>query len=147
MKKLLILLGLCFLAGNFAMAKDNYGYIDDYYIMQKYSVAVSTNKVIVQREAEINKLVKNAEAKVKAAKDENSKKLIANTEQKQIQPKLDSLLAYREQQRKKIEANINAAVAKVAKTYNYALILKSPSVSYGAVNVSDLVLKELELKK
>ena len=49
----------------------------------------------------------------------------------------------KKQQNTKLESNINAAIAKVAKANNYALILNGNSVVYGATNVTDLVLKEL----
>ena len=143
MKKLLIILLLGLMSCNLAMAKDNYGFIDLPYILNKYSVSANVNSVVKQREAEIQKLLKDANTRIAAAKDQITKKNIEDSAKKQIQPKLDSLAAYKKQQNTKIETAINNAIAKVAKANNYALILSGNSVVYGAVNVSDLVLKEL----
>ena len=143
MKKLCILLVLGFLSCNFAMAKDNYGFIDLPYILSKYSVSANVNSAVKQRENEIQKLLNDANAKIAATKDATAKKNIEASAKKQIQAKIDALAAYKKQQNPKIESAINNAIAKVAKTNNYALILSGNSVVYGATNVSDLVLKEL----
>ena len=143
MKKLGIIAVLFFMTCGIACAKDNYGFIDLPYIMSKYSVAVSVNKNVKQREAEIQKLLNDANKKLAATKDETVKKSIEDAAKKQIQPKLDSLTAYQKQQNAKIEASLTTAVSKVAKNGNYALILNGNSVAFGAVNVSDLVLREL----
>ena len=144
MKKLgIAVILLLFMTCGIASAKDNYGFIDLPYIMSKYSVAVNVNNNVKQRETEIQKLLNEANKKLAAAKDETSKKNIEAAAKKQIQPKLDALAAYQKQQNSKIEASLTAAVSKVAKNGNYALILSGNSVAYGATNVSDLVLKEL----
>ena len=143
MKKFLIVLLLGFLSCNVAMAKDNYGFIDLPYILSKYSVAANVNSVVKQREAEIQKMLKDANTKIAATNDATAKKNLEANAKKQIQTKIDSLAAYKKQQNPKIESAINNAIAKVAKTNNYALILSGNSVVYGATNVSDLVIKEL----
>ena len=143
MKRLGIIAILFFMTCGIANAKDNYGFIDLPYIMSKYNVAVSVNRNVKQRESEIQKLLNDENKRLAATKDENAKKSIEEAAKKQIQPKLDSLAAYQKQQNAKIEASLTNAVSKVAKTGNYALILNGNSVAYGAVNVSDLVLREL----
>lgn len=143
MKKLCLLLVLSFMSCSFAMAKDNYGFIDLPYILNKYTVSANVNSVIKQRENEIQKLLKDANTKMASAKDETTKKTIEANAKKQIQPKLDSLATYRKQQNAKIETAINTAISKVAKANNYALILSGNSVVYGATNISDLVVREL----
>ena len=129
----------------FAQAKDNYGFIDANYIMSKYTMAINVNSNVKQREAEIQRLLADANKKMAAAKDNAAKKNIEANAKKQIQPKLDAMQNYKKQQYAKIGTNINAAIAKVAKANNYALILNGDSVAFGAVNVSDLVLKELNM--
>ena len=143
MKKLCILLAMILLSSNFAFSKDNYGFIDLPYIMSKYPAAVSVNNSVKQKENEIQRLLNDANKRMAAAKDATSKKLIEDTAKKQIQPKLDALGAYQKQQNAKIQTSLNNAVATVARNGNYALILNGNSVAFGAVNVSDLVLKEL----
>ena len=143
MRKLFLLVILAFVSCGLANAKDNYGFIDASYIMNKYSVAVNINSSIKQRESEIQRLLADANKKIAATKDENTKKMIEANAKKQIQPKLDALQSYKKQQYSKIEANINKAISKVAKANNYALILNGNSVAFGAVNVSDLVVREL----
>ena len=143
MKKFCLLLVLTFLSCNLAMAKDNYGFINLPYIMSKYSVAVSVQNNIKQRETEIQRLLNDANKRIAATKDEATKKNIEAAAKKQIQPKLDSLTSYKKQQYEKIQLSINNAISKVAKANNYALILNDASVAYGATNVSDLILKEL----
>ena len=143
MKKLGIIAVLFFMTCGISCAKDNYGFIDLPYIMSKYNVAVSVNKNVKQRETEIQKLLNDANKRLAATKDETAKKSIEEAAKKQIQPKLDSLAAYQKQQNAKIEASLTTAVSKVAKNGNYALILNGNSVAFGAVNVSDLVLREL----
>ena len=127
----------------FANAKDNYGFIDANYIMSKYTVAVNINNNVKQREVEIQRLLADANKKILATKDETTKKSIEATAKKQIQPKLDALQTYKKQQYSKVETNINSAISKVAKANNYVLILNGNAVAFGATNVSDLVLKEL----
>ena len=143
MKKLCIVLLLSFITCSFAMAKDNYGFIDLPYILSKYSAAANVNSVVKQRDAEIQRLLGEANKKMAATKDATAKKNIEAAAKKQIQPKLDSLAAYRKQQNAKIETAINDAISKVAKANNYVLILSGNSVVYGATNISDLVLREL----
>ena len=143
MKKIISLLVLLFMTCGFAMAKDNYGFIDTNLIMSKYSVAINITSNVKQRQNEIQRLLADANKKMAAAKDDVSKKTIEANAKKQIQPKLDALASYQKQQNTKLESNINAAIAKVAKANNYALILNGNSVVYGATNVTDLVLKEL----
>ena len=143
MKKILSLLILMLLSSSLAMAKDNYGFIDVNYIMSKYSVAVNITSNVKQRETEIQKLLNDANKKIAATSDANAKKTIEANAKKQIQPKLDALSSYQKQQNTKLQNNINAAISKVAKANNYALILNGNSVAYGATNVTDLVLKEL----
>ncbi len=146
MKKLFLLFTLLIMTCGFASAKDNYGFVDIPYILSKYSVSANVNSVIKQREAEIQKLLNDANTKMAATKDTAAKKNIEASAKKQIQPKLDSLGAYKKQQNTKIESALNAAIAKVGKNGNYALILNGNSVVFGATNVSDLVLKELTQK-
>lgn len=143
MKKFLSLLVLMLMTCGFAIAKDNYGFIDTNYIMSKYSVAVNVTSNVKQRENEIQRLLNDANKKMTATNDATAKKNIEANAKKQIQPKLDALVNYQKQQNTKLQNNINAAIAKVAKANNYALILNGNSVVYGATNVTDLVLKEL----
>ncbi len=131
------------MSSSLAMAKDNYGFIDANYIMSKYTVAVNVQSNVKQRENEIQRLLAEANKKIAAAKDETTKKTLEANAKKQIQPKLNALQSYRKQQYQKIENNINNAITKVAKANNYALILNGNSVAYGAVNVSDMVVREL----
>ena len=143
MKKILCLLVIIIMSCGFAMAKDNYGFIDVNYIMSKYSVAVNFTSNVKQRENEIQRLLNDANKKMKATTDAAAKKNIEAAAKKQIQPKLDALVSYQKQQNTKIQNNINAAITKVANANNYALILNGNSVVYGATNVSELVLREL----
>lgn len=143
MKKILILLTLCFMSCGFAMAKDNYGFIDLPYIMSKYSASVNYTNALKQRDAEIQKMVKEANTKIAATKDAAAKKNIEASYVKQIRAKIDAMEAYKKQNGVKIQSAINTAIDKVGKTNNYALILSGSSVVYGATNVSDLVLREL----
>ena len=143
MKKICLLVAMVLLSCNFASAKDNYGFIDLPYILTKYPAAANMTSSINQRESEIQRLLSAANKKIAEAKDDASKKVIEANAKKQIQPKLDSLAAYKKQQGAKVEASINNAISKVAKANNYALILYGNTVVFGATNVSDLVLKEL----
>ena len=143
MKKITTLVVLLFMSCGFALAKDNYGFIDVNYIMNKYSSAVTYTNSVKQREAEIQRLLNDANKKMAATNDATAKKNIEATAKKQIQPKLDALTTYQKQQNAKLQSNINAAISKVAKANNYALILNGNSVVYGATNVTDLVVKEL----
>ena len=146
MKKLFLLFSLLVMTCGFASAKDNYGFVDVPYILSKYSVSANVNGVIKQRDAEIQKLLKDANTKMAATKDAAAKKNIEEAARKQIQPKVDSLNSYKKQQNAKIESALNAAITKVGRNGNYALILNGNSVVFGATNVSDLVLKELNQK-
>ena len=143
MKKLCLLLIMAFVSCGFACAKDNYGFIDTNYIMTKYTVAANINNNVKQKEAEIQRLLADANKRIAATKDATTKKTLEANAKRQIQPKLDALQSYKRQQYSKIETNINSAISKVAKANNYALILNGNSVAYGAVNVSDLVVREL----
>ena len=143
MKKLILLLSVFAMTCGFACAKDNYGFVDVPYILSKYSVSANVNSVVKQREAEIQRLLNDANKKMAATNDATAKKNIEATAKKQIQPKLDALTTYQKQQNAKLQSNINAAISKVAKANNYALILNGNSVVYGATNVTDLVVKEL----
>ena len=145
MKKITTLVVLLFMSCGFALAKDNYGFIDVNYIMNKYSSAVTYTNSVKQREAEIQRLLNDANKKMAATNDATAKKNIEATAKKQIQPKLDALTTYQKQQNAKLQSNINAAISKVAKANNYALILNGNSVVYGATNVTDLVVKELNV--
>lgn len=95
MKKLFILLTLCFMSCSFAMAKDNYGFIDLPYIMSKYSASVNYTNALKQKDAEIKKLVKEANTKLAATKDATAKKNIEASYVKQIKAKIDAADAYR----------------------------------------------------
>ena len=145
MKKITTLVVLLFMSCGFALAKDNYGFIDVNYIMNKYSSAVTYTNSVKQREAEIQRLLNDANKKMAATNDATAKKNIEATAKKQIQPKLDALTTYQKQQNAKLQSNINAAISKVAKANNYALILNGNSVVYGATNVTELVVKELNV--
>ncbi|MBQ7450656.1 OmpH family outer membrane protein [bacterium] len=145
MKKIITLFVLLFMSCGFAMAKDNYGFIDINTIMAKYTVAANYTNSVKQRQTEIQKLLTDANKKLTATKDETAKKTIEANAKKQIQPKLDALATYQKQQSTKIQNNINAAISKVAKANNYALVLNGNSVAFGAVNITDLVVKELNL--
>ena len=127
----------------FAAAKDNYGFIDINTVMSKYTVAASYTNNVKQKQNEIERLLADANKKIAAAKDDATKKTIEANAKKQIQPKLDAMSNYQKQQGVKVQNNINQAISKVAKTYNYALILNGNAVAFGAVNVTDLVVKEL----
>ena len=76
MKKILSLFILLFMSCGFAMAKDNYGFIDVNYIMSKYSVAVNVTSNVKQRENEIQRLLNDANKKMAATTDANAKKNI-----------------------------------------------------------------------
>ena len=150
MKKLAAILLFVFLAANVAMAQSatsSTGFIDVQKIFKEYKATADAQKQLSKDEESFKKDFDDSQKKLEEAqKDGKSKdeidKMRASLEEK-LSPKRDELLKLNEQLTVKIQKDIVAAVTKVAQKLGLEIVVDKQAVIYGGMDVTDMVLSEL----
>lgn len=142
MKKLLTLLAvLAFAAPVFAA--DKYASVDIDKVLKGYKKTDSINKTFQKREADIRVFIVDAQKSVVGATTDAERKKLEDKYAKELKAKMDKLQNDKITALQGLEKDVRRAIDLEGKKGVYALILTSNNALYGAVDISDSIIKTL----
>ena len=141
MKKLFTLIALLALASP-VFAADKYASVDLDKVLKGYKKTAVINKTFQQREADIRVFIVDAQKSVVAATTDAERKKLEDKYAKELKAKMDKLQNDKIAALKTLEKDVKKAIEEGKKGV-YALILTSNNTLYGAVDISDSIIKTL----
>lgn len=145
MKKLFTLIALLALASP-VFAADQYASIDIDKVLRSYEKTNTINTTFQKQEADIRVFIVDAQKSVVGATNEADRKKLEDKYGKELKAKMDKLQKDKITALQGIEADVKKAIAVEGKKGTYALILTSNNALYGAVDISDSIIKTLNGK-
>ncbi len=142
MKKLFTLIALLALASP-VFAADKYASVDLDKVLKGYKKTAVINKTFQQREADIRVFIVDAQKSVVAATTDAERKKLEDKYAKELKAKMDKLQNDKIAALKTLEKDVKKAIDTEGKKGVYALILTSNNTLYGAVDISDSIIKTL----
>ncbi len=142
MKKLFTLIALLALASP-VFAADKYASVDLDKVLKGYKKTAVINKTFQQREADIRVFIVDAQKSVVAATTDAERKKLEDKYAKELKAKMDKLQNDKIAALKTLEKDVKKAIDAEGKKGVYALILTSNNTLYGAVDISDSIIKTL----
>ena len=142
MKKLFTLIALLALASP-VFAADKYASVDLDKVLKGYKKTTVINKTFQQREADIRVFIVDAQKSVVAATTDAERKKLEDKYAKELKAKMDKLQNDKIAALKTLEKDVKKAIDAEGKKGVYALILTSNNTLYGAVDISDSIIKTL----
>ena len=146
MKKLLTLLALFALVSP-VFAADKYASVDIDKVLKGYKKTETINKTFQKREADIRVFIVDAQKSVVAATTDAERKKLEEKYSKELKSKMDKLQKSKIDALKGLESDVKKAINAEGKKGVYALILTSNNTLYGAVDISDSIIKTLNAGK
>lgn len=140
MKKVLVVLGLLSLMTP-AFAADKYASVDIDKVLKGSTQFASANAAVQKEEGNLRVFVLDAQKKVVSAKTDAEKKALEEKYNKELQAKAEALQKKKIEALKSLDSVVKAEIDRVGKAGNYALILPSTSTLYGAVDITDQIIK------
>lgn len=142
MKKLFTLIALLALAAP-VFAADQYASVDIDKVLRAYKKTAVINDTFQKQEADIRVFIVDAQKSVVGATNEADRKKLEDKYGKELKAKMDKLQQDKIKALQGIEADVKKAIATEGKKGTYALILTSNNALYGAVDISDSIVKTL----
>ncbi len=142
MKKLLTLLALLAISSP-VFAADKYASVDIDKVLKGYKKTEVVNKTFQQRDADVRVFIVEAQKKVVAATTDEERKKLEDKYAKELKVKMDKLQKDKISALQSIENDVRKAIEAEGKKGVYALILTSNNTLYGAVDISDSIIKTL----
>lgn len=142
MKKLLTLIALFALCSP-VFAADKYASVDLDKVLKGYKKTDTINKTFQKREAEIRVFIVDAQKSVVAATTDADRKKLEEKYSKELKAKMDKLQKDKLAALQGLEKDVKKAIDAEGKKGVYALILTSNTTLYGAVDISDSIIKTL----
>ena len=148
LKKLIVCFVLTlFLASTVMAASSSLGYIDMQKVFKQYKEATKAQKELEKKQKkfkdEFEKSQKKLlEAEKKGKKQSELTRMKADMEKK-LESKQKELMQYNQALSQELQKNILAASSKIAKKLALDLIIDKQAVIVGGMNVTDMVLTEL----
>lgn len=143
MKKIISAVGLMTVMALPTIAAEKYGVVNVDYVMSKYPAALQANETIRKQETEVQKFLLDARKDLEKT-PESQRKAKEEKYNKELQSKAIALRQQEEKTGQELFNKFDAAVKAVAKEGGYTLVV--PAALYGAVDISDLVIKKLTTK-
>ena len=142
MKKLLTLLALFALVSP-VFAADKYASVDIDKVLKGYKKTETINKTFQKREADIRVFIVDAQKSVVAATTDADRKKLEDKYSKELKAKMEKLQKDKISALQGLEKDVRNAINAEGKKGTYALILTSNNALYGAVDISDSIIKTL----
>ncbi len=142
MKKLFTLIALFALCSP-VFAADKYASVDLDKVLKGYKKTDTINKTFQKREAEIRVFIVDAQKSVVAATTDADRKKLEEKYSKELKAKMDKLQKDKLAALQGLEKDVKKAIDAEGKKGVYALILTSNTTLYGAVDISDSIIKTL----
>ena len=147
MKKVILsLMCLISLSSISALAVDKYGYVNFKQVMSSYNQAKKVQNTLKSKEDTMQKFIAENQAAISKASSPEEKKRLEEKAGTQIQKMISDIRAYSAKEIKTVEDNLEKAIQSVGKKHNYTLIFSDASVFYGAEDITNLVIDELNKK-
>lgn len=144
MKKFLFLIYIFCLISMPVFSAEKYAQVDIEYIMSKYPAAGQVTEWLRQEEIKLQKFALNARQDVESAATPEARKAKEDKYNSEYRTMVANIKKQEEIKGKEIYNKFNSAVQTVAKNGGYTLVV--PSALYGATDISDLVINELNKK-
>ena len=142
MKKLLVLFAvLAFAAPVFAA--DKYASVDIDKVLKGYKKTAVINKSIQEKEAAIRVFIVDAQKSVVGATTDAERKKLEDKYAKELKTKMDALQKEKVAALQGLEKDVKKAIDAEGKKGVYALILTSNNTLYGAVDITNDIIKTL----
>ena len=142
MKKLFTLFAVLALATP-VFAADKYASVDLDKVLKGYKKTATINKTFQKREADIRVFIVDAQKSVVAATTEADRKKLEEKYSKELKAKMDKLQKDKIAALQGLEKDVKKAIDAEGKKGVYALILTNNTTLYGAVDISDSIIKTL----
>ena len=142
MKKLLTLVALLAVCSP-VFAADKYASVDIDKVLKGYKKTETINKTFQQRDADVRVFIVEAQKKVVAATTDEERKKLEDKYDKEVKAKMDKLQKDKISALQGIENDVRKAIEAEGKKGVYALILTSNNTLYGAIDISDNIIKTL----
>lgn len=142
MKKLLTLVALLAVCSP-VFAADKYASVDIDKVLKGYKKTETINKTFQQRDADVRVFIVEAQKKVVAATTDEERKKLEDKYAKEVKAKMDKLQKDKISALQGIENDVRKAIEAEGKKGVYALILTSNNTLYGAIDISDNIIKTL----
>lgn len=142
MKKLFTLLALFTLVSP-VFAADKYASVDLDKVLKGYKKTETINKTFQKREADIRVFIVDAQKSVVAATTDADRKKLEDKYSKELKAKMEKLQKDKIAALQGLEKDVRNAINAEGKKGTYALILTSNNALYGAVDISDSIIKTL----
>jgi outer membrane protein len=147
MKKLFAILMVLSFIGSLAYAASSTGFIDVQKVFKGYKETIKAQEQLAKEEEAFKKEFDESQKKLESA--EKSGKKVEELDQMKkdletkLSPKRESLLKLNEQLTGKLQLDILEAVKKVAKKVGIDLVLDKQVVITGGIDLTEMVLNEL----
>jgi len=145
MKKILSLLALFAITAP-AFAVDKYASVDIDRVLKGYKKTEVINNTFQKREADLRVFIVDAQKKVVGATTEAERKKLEDKYAAELKTKMDKLQNDKIAALQGLEKDVKAAIDAEGKKGTYALILTSTNALYGAVDITDSIVKTLNSK-
>ena len=142
MKKLLTLIALLSLTAP-VFAADKYASVDLEKVLKGYKKTAVINQTFQKREADIRVFIVDAQKSVVAATTDAERKKLEEKYAKELKSKMGKLQKDKIAALQGLEKDVKKAIDEEGKKGTYALILTSNNTLYGAVDISDSIIKNL----
>lgn len=142
MKKLFTLIALLALAAP-VFAADKYASVDIDKVLKGYKKTTTINNTFQKQEADIRVFIVDAQKSVVGATTDADRKKLEDKYAKELKAKMDKLQKDKIAALQGLEKDVKRAIDIEGKKGVYALILTSNNTLYGAVDISDSIIKTL----
>ena len=142
MKKLFALIAVLAMAAP-VFAADKYASVDIDKVLKGYKKTETINKTFQKREADIRVFIVDAQKSVVGATTDAERKKLEDKYAKELKAKMDKLQKDKIAALQALEKDVRNAINAEGKKGVYALILTSNNALYGAVDISDSIIKTL----
>ena len=142
MKKFFVLLALLAFSAP-VFAADKYASVDLDKVLKGYKKTDVINKTFQKREADIRVFIVDAQKSVVGATTDAERKKLEDKYAKELKSKMDKLQKDKIAALQGLEKDVRKAIEIEGNKGVYALILTSNNALYGAVDISDSIIKNL----
>ena len=142
MKKFFVLLALLAFSAP-VFAADKYASVDLDKVLKGYKKTDVINKTFQKREADIRVFIVDAQKSVVGATTDAERKKLEDKYAKELKSKMDKLQKDKIAALQGLEKDVRKAIEIEGKKGVYALILTNNNALYGAVDISDSIIKNL----
>lgn len=142
MKKLFTIIALLAMAVP-AFAADKYASVDLDKVLKSYKKTSVINQNFQKREADIRVFIVDAQKNVVAATTDADRKKLEEKYGKELKARMDKLQKDKIAALQGLEKDVKKAIDTEGQKGTYALILTSNNTLYGAVDISDNIIKTL----